>query len=408
MTLLGSRTTHVRADCWITGQLNNPTAGNQYNEIFANIVQFLSGPLCAAMGISLVASNYGRNGATGLGFWDQTTGSAGEGAWAVFRWNSSSYGPFDAMFMVVSGGNVTNNSTVPMNVYGFTTPFTNNSHGLVGVSFAATSTNADPWNGTGTFASGVIGNPVWKTDANGKLCVFPRQNAPGGTTVGGSSTTAAGSYATQRNYMMGLDGNVLNDTVPLRMHIIATPDSFTHLLDPGATTSYIVTHFGPWTPRLGLNTPDVQYFLVGSGMTSPFTNVPPLLWTALANTYGTTAASTGHEGGIAHPNAVSGSRAFGISVAASLPTTTYWNNLMSGSGAYDVLPLYFTMYDGDIGIMGTANEAQYVYGVPTHSVTPQSSSVVIGNSTPLSAKWVFPWAGPPPGSLPLSNRGNDT
>ncbi len=303
-------TVHARADCWITGSFMNSALGNQYNEMFANVVQFLSGPLCAAMGISMISSNYGRNGATGLGFWDQTTGSAGAGAWAIFRWSSSSYGSFDAMFMVVSGTAVANNSTAPMNVAGQTLPYNSfNSHGLFGASFAALPSGSAqvPWNGTsGSFASGSIGNPVWYADNNGKLCVFPRQNS---SAIGGSS---AGAYATQRNYMIDLDGaggGAAVDAVPCKMHIIATPESFTLLESLGATDDYVMTHFGPWTARDTLFQQDVQYALITNGPTSPSANAAPAFYTT---TYGSTAATTARDGSIAHPNAISGSRTMAI------------------------------------------------------------------------------------------------
>lgn len=390
-------TVHVRADCYITGVFTNTALGYQYNEMFANVVQFLSGPLCSAMGISLISSNFGRSG-TGLGFWDQTTGSAGAGAWAIFRWSSSSYGSFDAMFMVSSGTNLVVNSVAPMNVAGQTLPFQGfNSHGLFGASFAAlpSGSNKVPWNGTsGSFVSGTIGTPVWAADAAGKLCVFPRQNS---SAIGGSS---AGTFASQRNYMIDLDGAGLAsvvDATPTRMHIVATPESFTLLQDFGVTNNYMLTHFGPWTARTTLFQQDVQYALITNGCNTPATNAPPAFYTT---TYGSTAATTNKDGSIAHPSALSGSRTMAVTtINAQFPQNTFFNTFISGSGAYDVLPLYVLLADGtDLGIIGQFLLLQCVYGLNTHTVNFTSSSAVFGTNAAGSVKWVVPWIGAPPGS----------
>lgn len=367
----------VKADCYLTSTNNQAT-----NEFYCNIVQFLTSSDAAALGIRTVEVNRGLNG-RGLNYFD-TSEPVGVRSWAVFRFLSASQGQFDLVISYTTGST----TSIPFNI---STTTSDGTSGLVGISFASHPSGSltVPWNGSsGSFTSGTVGTPVFKTDASGRLAVWPRANGPGGT------------YATNKQFQTKVASQI--STAPCRQHIILTENSFTVLHDNAAnSTNYKILHFGPITPRSGIlmDSPYCMFQLDTYGAAPSF--FPTTIGPAVA------ASTTTNEGGIAHPTLTNGVRtaAFhGIGQAGTQTSIDYLNTMLSSS--YEVLPYYAGIKDGsDAGILGTFVNVSIVYGTPAPTVNPASSSVVIGSSTPLTQKFVLPWAGPSPGYSSTSRSG---
>jgi hypothetical protein len=395
-------TLRTKADCYFNPSAPNP---NLFNEIFVSCVQALSGPLGQSCGISMVESNFGRTGVN-LGFWDDNTMRCGPGAFAVFRFNSSSYGRFDMMITVGSGSAVTSNGTAPMLVDGQSLPLSGLAgNGLVGVSFAVhpSGSSTVPWNGsTGSFSSGTIGSPVWQGDATGKIAVFPRNNV---------LFNGNGSYSVQRNATSGII--YYGNTVPVRQHFILTEDSFTTAWDSGNTGLYQILHFGPYIPRGG-NSPEAPYVLVKSNAGAPdpqfYTTTYGALTLGANNTNSST--TTTFDGGIATPLlSVSGTRILALTCpgATTIDSNIGGFNPWISSGSYDVLPLFAAIREGpDTGILGTMKYVGITYGIASDTVDTLSSSVAFGAATAGTRKWIFPWTGSAPRTSSSSRTGRDT
>lgn len=389
-------TLRVKSNCWINPAAPNP---NMASEIFATLVEFLTGSSGQACGVSLVESNWGRGGA-GLNSWD-TTSRVGIGAWAAFRFSSSSYGNFDMLVSVGSGSNSTVFGVLPLIIDGNTNPFQGgSSHGYVGVSFAGhpKGSTSVPWNGTtGSFVSGTLGIPVWKGDASGKIAVFPRNN---------SLFSGLGSYSSLRNFQNSIM-QLVNDTAPCRYHFIMTEDSFTVAYDiQGATNSYSLMHFGSFTPRSGCSHEFPYVMLRGTQQTAPefYTNV-------YGSTTTTAQASIVRDGAIAHPTlSPSGTRGAAIVTIgqAAVDGNIGGFNSFVNSGSYDVLPIYVGIRDNpDNGLLGLLNNLAVGYGMTSQTVDPSSGSAAFGTSTAASFKWITPWKGPAPGVEAINRSGRE-
>lgn len=370
------------------------------SEIFASVVEFLTGSSGQACGVSLVESNWGRGGA-GLNSWD-TTSRVGIGAWAAFRFASSSFGNFDMLVSVGSGSsNSTTFGVLPLIVDGNLNPFQGGfSHGYVGISFAGhpKGSSSVPWNGTtGSFTSGTLGSPIWKADPSNKIAVFPRNN---------SLFQGLGSYSAQRNFQNTIM-QLANDNAPCRYHFIMTEDSFTVAYDiQGATNAYSMLHFGSFTPRSGCSHEFPYVLLRGTQQVAPelYTNV-------YGSTVTTVQASIVRDGAIAHPQlSLSGTRAATlVTIGQGVVDANIGGfNQFINSGSFDVLPLYVAVKDNpDNGILGVVNNLAIGFGMASQTVDPSSGSAAFGTSTVASFKWITPWKGPAPGAEQISRSGRE-
>lgn len=371
-------TVKVKADCYITSSQQVNTS-----EIFCNIIQFLTSSDAAQLGIKTVELNRGLGG-RGFNYTD-TFDQVGPRAWGCFRFLSSSYGQFDIVLSYTTGS-VT---SLPFSV---NTATSDPTYGMIGVSFAAhvSGSVTVPWNGSsGSFTSGTIGSPVYKTDSSGRLATWPRQNAPGG------------AFATGKQYQVKISPST---TFVTRQHIILTEDSFTMLYDAGNSPgNYKVVHFGPVLPRSGVLL-DVPYVMF---VKDSYGGLPVFFTTTVGATAGASFAD--NEGGFPTPtlNSTNGTKTctfYGIGQITSQTIYEYLNTFMSSS--YEVFPYYVGIKDGsDAGMLGTAANVGLCYGTPAPTVSPSSSSVVIGSTTILAQKFVFPWAGPSPGYISNSRSG---
>lgn len=371
-------TVKVKADCYITSSQMENTS-----EVFCNIVQFLTSSDAAQLGIKTVELNRGLGG-RGFNYTD-TFDQVGPRAWGCFRFLSSSYGQFD----IVLSYTTASISSLPFNI---STANSDPTYGLIGLSVAAhvSGSVTVPWNGSsGSFTSGTIGSPVFKTDSSGRLATWPRQNAPGG------------AFATGKQYQVKISPATSFAT---RQHIILTEDSFTMLMDAGNSPgNYKVVHFGPVSPRSGVLL-DVPYFMF---VRDSYGGSPVFYTTTVGGTAGN--SSPDSEGGFPTPtlNSTNGTKTctfYGIGQNQTQTAHDYLNTFMSSS--YEVFPYYIGIKDGtDTGMLGTVVNVSLCYGSPAPTVSPSSSSLVIGSNVILSQKFVFPWAGPSPGYISNSRSG---
>lgn len=375
-------TTQGRVDCYINP--SDPSLGRRQNEIYVNLIQFLTG--ASALGISLIAANTGAVGlGNGFDFWDTANSVGALRAWSVWRFSNAPRGKFDMLLFLTTGsggpsfGGVTINQGTSINAF--------NGFGAIGWACAVhpSGSVSNPWNGSATIGSSSMANPVWVTASGGGLAVFPRANS------------FDGSYP-KRDQLTMLHDDAL--TLPTRMHVLATEGSFTVLQDPGLTNSTRIFHFGSYAPRPGF-TSDAPYFMF-TGQGTPSTNDIIKYWTAANVTYGSTAgiSANTNDGGIAPPTLTSGSKTLTF-ITIGIPDASYGSfNIYVNSGSYDQLPLFVAVSDAGItGIIGQADYIGVTFGISNGSVNAASGTAVFGKTTAATAKVIVPWSGSSPGFL---------
>lgn len=385
-----------RVDCYTetpvdgTGNPNSRANG----EFFTNLVQHISASK-NALGIEMLAWSYG-NGGTGWNFWDET-GTTGPYAFACFRFHSASLGSFDCLVYMATGSYVTHTGSVYVdNSQNSSDP----SYGYhqVGISFAChlsgtvPTTPGDttgPWDGSyGEGANIKTDGPIWKLGAESKGAFFPRQNG------------ISGDNATNRDYMLGISGYQINDS---RYHFILSEDSLTILLDPQNAGKYRIMHFGPYLPRSGVYA-DSPYFLWSSGDENSYAP-----WHAQYG-IGGLVAGTGRgsnvpQGGIAHPDLLSGSKAFGfglLNVGAGLSLNPFVE-----SGSFEKFPAWLVLAEGgEANYVGLAKHVSVGY-MMNLTVSTLSSSCAFGRMSSDESKWIVPWVGNPPHTTPFVRTGRN-
>ncbi len=371
-----------KADCYLNPATDGTIDSRRMGELFVNIIKLFSasGP---GLGIEMIAGNYGQPaGSTGAGwnYWDEGP-HPGHRAWACYRFHSASYGKFDMLVHVVTGSGFLSS---PMNIGGGTqfSP-------QLGYSFAchpsgSNVTLADgPWNGGTTIGSASIGSPVWKTTSSGKLAVFPRPNG------------YLGTYSASRNMMID-DTKAGGGGGIVRQHMLLSEDSFTILTDWGLDSQYQVVHFGPVILRSGVLA-DSPYFLYSNGNSA----TPIVTYTSII---GTLAGNASNDGGVAHPNLLSGTR-FATAVIPTADSTISYNSFIS-TGSFEKYPIWIAIKENEAqGILGTLKHLSVGYGMPTMGVSTLSASAAFGSTTLSAIKLIIPWSGSAPNTTALTRGG---
>ena len=379
-----------RVDCYL-----NPTSDSQSarsrasGEAFVNIIQHISSSM-TDLGIEMIASNYGT-GSTGWNFHDEA-GATGLNAFACFRFHSASLGKFDCLLYSVTGSGV--NTTSPVRIDGYTDSNYYGGGRNLGIAFAVhpsgstmTSTTG-PWNGTvdsmGPGAADVA-NPLWQISGS-YGAFFPRNN------------DLLGSYSGSRGNLMGVLGD---GELPMRLHTIVSEDSLTIISDGSNNGDCKIVHFGSYIPRSGSTpVPQSPYFLISNGYDS---NAPLQFYTSTyPDDYG--ANENTWNGGVAHPNLMSGSK-FATLVGVGVNQTIGYNSFIN-SGSFEKFPIWIGMYEAtDIGILGLAKHISYGVGMVNYSVSELSSSAAFGRMTQSEVKFLVPWQGDAPNTSPTIRTG---
>lgn len=391
-----------RVDCYL-----NPAAGDDTGygsrtsgEAFVNIVQHISSSM-TDLGIEMIASSYGT-GSTGWNFWDEA-GPTGHNSFACFRFHSASLGKFDCLVYCVTGSAYT---TSPVNIDGFGQANSSYGNRCVGIAFSMHPSGSalvdGPWNGTldatnggaGGPQAGVadVGNPLWKLSGDDGA-TLPRVNGDLGT-YSGSRASLLGALPYTPN----------NPAAAMRLHTIVTEDSVTIISDYSLDGNCKVLHFGPYIPRSGSTpVPQSPYFLISNG--SDHNNVEPIHF--YSNTYPNGIFTTTdhiYNGGIAHPQLVSGSK-FGTLMSTGYNQSIGYNNFIN-SGTFEKFPVWVGIYEGtDRGILGLAKHFSVGCGMMNYSVSELSSSAAFGNTNLSNSKFLFPWQGDAPNTSPTVRTG---
>ena len=395
-----------RVDCYLNPAFADSSGNNSRvaGEAFVNIVQHISSSM-SDLGIEMIASNYGT-GSTGWNFWDEA-GPTGHNSFACFRFHSASLGKFDCLIYCVTGSSVAMTSPVTIDSNNSTNN-TNTNRG-VGIAFSmhpSGSTLVDgPWNGTldatngpgSTPQAGVadVNTPLWKL-AGDYGATLPRSNGEYGNTSGSRG---------------GLMGMLSPAYPPVRLHTILSEDSVTIISDVENNGSTKILHFGPYTPRSGSTpVPQSPYFLYTTPWDSSGATPSPILVYGNTIPRGDASPSPYYpsenqwNGGIAHPNLVSGSRLLTLlTVGISQPIA--YNNFIN-SGTFEKFPLWAGVYESaDIGILGIAKHITAGIGMTNYSVSELSSSAAFGNMTQSDYKLLVPWQGDAPNTSPTLRTG---
>jgi len=331
------------------------------------------------VGIQLIAWNQGtaRSGEVSSkgwpGYYNQT-GTAGENAWACFRFASASY-PFD-LFM-----QWTHTATWINALY------LNNSSGgsQCGFSMCARVDGGPAWNGSSGSVTdtggGTMGTPFFRSSSQGGL-FFPRSN---------DAVRAGANGATARN-IVGTDSGT---NVNSRYHYFADKDSFVALWDESNDGAYEAMYIGPYTPLSGSGL-DIQLPLVAIRGALPF---------VAGTSYGDAAGTSTTQGAVLFPSAsVSGT--CGITMDR-YGTTLFQNTLAQPNRAYPTasyneFSILIGILDGQSsGPLGYIDTPLFreVYGVGTHDTNGSNTRAAFGNTTLLTVKVTVPWhSGTVPGS----------
>lgn len=394
-----------RVDCFISPPSDTVGVSSRAaSEVFTNTVQHMLqvGP---ELGIEMIAANRGiiaGQAGSGWQFWDEGN-PVGNRAWAVFRFHSASHGKFDWMIFCGTGSSgVTFGS---MLIGGNTFPFGSgdNSQGNVGYAFGVhpsgsnTGSMDGPWNGehfnltsasigqSGSIVS--VNNPVWKLNAQNKGAFFPRSNG------------LLGTHSGSRNNMTNtVDPTSGRQGLPWTFHIIVSEDSVTSILNQASSDlNYKITHFGPYLPRSGVSVESpYAYFSNQAGGVNPF----GAFWNTILGSL--TGPQSSIDGGVCHPNLISGSQTVGLVVYGGLNVLINTNNCMpDGFSNYEKFPVFVAYANATTSQYGILGQLKHIYqgwGMNSNAVSTISGSAAFGAATPQSDKLIIPWSGSYPGS----------
>lgn len=387
-------TVRGRVDCYTSASADGLDTGSRaISEMFANIVQQLSGSDAQGIGIQMLSQNYGDGAGPngGFGFWDTANGNAGNRAWATFRFLSASYGKFEMMVFCATGSTAGTNGGGQL-VAGFSGSggaSTSNMGGEIGVAFAVPPSWSSQtlWAGSISARSGTIGRPVWTLTSASYGGIFPRANsqANGGGT-GAQSTTRNQMYAAFADPAPG----TANRGALWRYHIILTEDSFTFVSDYNGGGSQKILHFGPFLARSG-SAHDAPYFAIstaGSALPTPGNQIGKLSYTA-----NTVAQFNAEDGAVCFPSLLSGSTNDALySIGTTIDGNVGYNAFVN-SGSYEKFPIWIGVRDSQTGIVGISKYLSFGYGMNTNSVDTSSGSVAFGLTGANSLKIILPWSG---------------
>lgn len=349
---------------------------------FVSAFKFLH-TLGPQVGVQLIAWNYGTQPVGTRAAWagnvpdyyDQPN-TAGENAWACFRFTSASY-PFDVFMQ-----------------WGFTAAWSDilylnagTAQAQMGFSMCARTDGGNPWNGS-TSAGGLDtkGTPLFVTGSSPGLH-YPISNDP--------SITAAIHGATGRN-IVGTDSSTNNDA---RYHYVGDKDGFLVLWDEGADSVYEGMYMGSYSPFECGNINPPLPIVVFKG------NVP---WSP-ATQYGTPAGTGANQGAIALP---SGSFSGSCPVTNDRLDILFANNLAQPSHAYPTpayneMPIAIGAISSSVGANAWRAFLGYIdtplcretYNVPFHDTNQNGTRAVFGTTTLASIKFSIPFhSGTTPGA----------
>jgi len=205
-----------------------------------------------------------------------------------------------------------------------------------------------------------------------------------------------------------LTGITYIDDVPWRFHVILSEDSMTFASDTGIAGASKILHFGSYTARSGSTpVPQSPYFMITNGQD----DVSPVYF--YGNIYPYSGMSGGpyseytehqYNGGIAHPNLLSGSKFLSFTTLGLDQTTGY--NSFIGSGSFEKFPLWTMINEiGDRGILGVAKHIAVGVGMPNYSVSELSSSAAFGRTSLSDVKLLVPWQGDAPHTTATTRTG---
>lgn len=278
--------------------------------------------------------NYGVTG-TGLDYWDKTD-SAGPNSWVVYRWNNATV-PFYMIMQWSFKYNGEPFGNAPGDP-GQASHSIGGSQGGIGVQFVYRADGTNPWNGTmNNDGSDTKGSVCWiSSPGDNNLYIFSRTNSINGTEP----------YATTKNYFMSFYHHVSRSSssnygtnIPTTMTTAIVDENNVFIAnDLGYFNMPTIVYFGKFTPAK-----DISYVNSGSylSIADSYNSSTSGLFAAqgLDYIFGKKVPETSlnaRDGGIAHPNPVSGTVGFSmqgfINYASTYvnPTSDAYSNV-SGS-----------------------------------------------------------------------------
>ena len=344
--------------------------------VFKNLYEVLN----AHPQTTRIALQYG-SGATGLDYPGEAN-PLGNGAFAVFRWDSTGTRTFDYyQFIGVAGVN----SGAAPSTFGVQVDGVNgsSSSGYVYSSIAyGVGGDGNPWNGSeNTDGTDTVGSPLWANPGGGGTNV---QVCP-------ASNSTSGSDGVNKNncIVVYIEGAAASN---VRHNIVCDDDVCVVTCDAGDNGSYSIGVLGKFTPNLGISPYPAPLSCWKRGDTSQ-----PSFGTDLGELI---SGVTDPDTSLATWQAAS----LYLVAPTDILSTSFFPN--AAGGLFDTFPLGHASDEAGVkGFRGEQTFVQATFGVPTGDTDTALELFTSGTATTNQNKEISPWDGTTTPGTGLTKQG---